>query len=128
MCQGLQTKTNSRVKKLTLSNTTLCHEMRPFGTLAEVMRIKKIARVVIISNCAEMTLEELVEGSKDGVLHLGESIKIRSQDQYEKYCRMIHRHLPEPWTFEDVRTETQKITQRLFKTGMIPAPTSVSEM
>ncbi|MBP7848306.1 hypothetical protein KA013_03770 [Patescibacteria group bacterium] len=122
-----QNGTNSRVGRKTLSNTSLCPDMIPFGTLADRMRTKKIAYLELIPGVAKMTLDEiLVEGRREGVLHIGDTIQIRSQDVYEKYRNVIHKHL-DPWSLEEIKTEARRLSQSLFRGAMQQNQTKVAE-
>ncbi len=111
-----------------LSNTALCPMMRPFGTLAEVMRIKNIGRIDLIKGVAYMTLDEPINGRREGILHIGdhlpsnqlcngEPLKIRSQDQYEKYKDHLEKYTS-PWTFEELRQRAQELSQEMFQNGL----------
>ncbi len=119
-------KQNASVRK-TLSNTTLCPEMRPFGTLAEVMRIKGINYLELMRGIAHMTLEPINgQGRKEGVLHIGEFIQIRSQLQYEKYKDHVNERFP--WSFEDIRQRAVEVSQGLFSGAIeVPAPKTATE-
>lgn len=117
----------------TLSNTALCPAMRPFGTLAEVMRMKQIAYLEIIPGIAHMTLEHpdpLKEWKREGLLHLkriedsktGEDkfLIIRSQDQYDKYVENAYlERTINPWSFDDIRQCAQDKVQELFQRGYL---------
>jgi len=123
-------KQNASVRK-TLSNTTLCAEMRPFGTLAEVMRIKGINYLELMRGIAHMTLEPIIneheQGRKEGVLHIGELIQIRSQVQYEKYKEHVE-HVEQnfPWDFEEIRQRAVEVSQGLFSGTIISQTTATS--
>lgn len=122
-----QNGTNSRVGRKTLSNTSLCEDMIPFGTLADRMRKKKINYLELIPGVAKMTLEELsVEGRREGVLHIGGTIQIRSQDVYEKYRNVIDTHLY-PWSLEEIKLEARRLSQSLFHGAMLENQTKVAE-
>ncbi len=88
--------------------------MRPFGTLAEAMRAKNIEHLVLIEGVAYMALEDIVDGRREGVLHLGKVIKIKSQLVYEKYQNLIPQEIY-PCTFEEVRNKAQEQAQLLFQ-------------